>query len=50
MPYRNIFGILTRINGTWRKVSMSTSPDLTPQIVHEDLFATQPQDEKKHLH
>ena len=26
---------------------MTISPDLTPQIVHEDLFATQPPDEKK---
>ena len=44
------FVILTRINGNWRKMSMTTSPDLTPQIVHEDLFATPPPDEKKHLH
>ena len=46
----NIFVILTSINGNWRKMSMTTSPDLTPQIVHEDLFATQPPDEKKQLH
>ena len=46
----NIFVILTSINGNWRNMSMTTSPDLTHQIVHEDLFATQPLDEKRRLH